>query len=97
MYIFITNNFQEQFDSYFKSSLSSEIEELEEMVKMTDEEVVFCHNDLLVHNILFDEKEGEQDFSFNICKYKYYIKDIFQLKFLLLTMSMLIGITPSLI
>jgi ethanolamine kinase len=55
--------------------LSREIDELEERVK--DENVVFCHNDLLSLNIIYDKNTDSISFiDYEYCGYNYQAFDI---------------------
>ncbi|KIH69602.1 hypothetical protein ANCDUO_00046 [Ancylostoma duodenale] len=44
---------------HFASQLSDNLEEIQSLVVPLNEEITFCHNDLLAHNIIFDECSGK--------------------------------------
>ncbi|EPB73973.1 hypothetical protein ANCCEY_06935 [Ancylostoma ceylanicum] len=53
---------------HFANQLSHNLEEIQSLVVPLNEEITFCHNDLLAHNIIFDECSGklETGFIYNI-------------------------------
>ncbi|KHN82719.1 Ethanolamine kinase 2 [Toxocara canis] len=56
---------QQQFDEFFTKndiSLRKDFIKLQELINALPTRVVFCHNDLLVHNILYDSKSGKVSF-----------------------------------
>lgn len=50
--------FQTIYDNHFKNNLAAEIKELVTLIDDLKEEMAFCHNDLLIHNILYDEEQS---------------------------------------
>ncbi|KAI1725834.1 choline/ethanolamine kinase domain-containing protein [Ditylenchus destructor] len=62
------SNKQETYDEYFKNNgidLKTDFCELQQKLDMLDEDsrrIVFCHNDLLIYNILYDPKTDEIHF-----------------------------------
>ncbi|CAD6190538.1 unnamed protein product [Caenorhabditis auriculariae] len=57
---------QKVFDTEFTEDLCSLIDSLEEKIKLLNEKLAFCHNDLLVHNIVMN-KAG----AINFIDYEY--------------------------
>ncbi|KAH7718464.1 choline/ethanolamine kinase [Aphelenchoides avenae] len=56
---------QKQFDEYFKANdvnLQEQFKHLRATLPLLNNRLVFCHNDLLIHNILYDEKTEEVHF-----------------------------------
>lgn len=53
------DGFKKRFEGHFDRSLKEEIKELIELVKKSGEDVGFAHNDLLIHNILFDKEKSK--------------------------------------
>uniref|UniRef100_A0A915PVU7 ethanolamine kinase n=1 Tax=Setaria digitata TaxID=48799 RepID=A0A915PVU7_9BILA len=61
---------QERYDEFFKQrgiSFLHDLHHLKETVQRLQSKVVFCHNDLLIHNIIHDEKTD----SINFIDYEY--------------------------
>ncbi|VDK45525.1 unnamed protein product [Anisakis simplex] len=56
---------QQEFDAYFTSnkiSLEDDFKNLKKSIDTLEARVVFCHNDLLLHNIIYDSKTGKVSF-----------------------------------
>ena len=41
------------------NDLEEQFEHLKQLLTALDDPIVFCHNDLLVYNILYDDKKGK--------------------------------------
>ncbi|KJH44282.1 Choline/ethanolamine kinase [Dictyocaulus viviparus] len=65
----------EQID--FINELPNHLEEIQSLVLPLEEEITFCHNDLLVHNILFDPISEQVRFlDYEYADYNYAIFDL---------------------
>ncbi|VDM75227.1 unnamed protein product [Strongylus vulgaris] len=53
----------------FANQLSADLKEMRDLVIPLNEEITFCHNDLLVHNIILEESSGDSKH----CKSKSYL------------------------
>uniref|UniRef100_A0A8R1DJ92 ethanolamine kinase n=1 Tax=Caenorhabditis japonica TaxID=281687 RepID=A0A8R1DJ92_CAEJA len=53
---------QEFFTKHFPNDLEAEIEKVESKIVKLKEPIVFCHNDLLVHNIVYNSEKESVDF-----------------------------------
>ncbi|CCD65080.1 ethanolamine kinase [Caenorhabditis elegans] len=53
---------QNFFHENFPTDLGAEISKIEKMIVMLKEPIVFCHNDLLVHNIVYDSEKKSIEF-----------------------------------
>ncbi|CAI5454633.1 unnamed protein product [Caenorhabditis angaria] len=58
---------QQIYSKHFPENLELEIQKLEKLILESDEIVAFCHNDILVHNIVYDPKND----SINFIDYEY--------------------------
>lgn len=55
---------QRRFDIFAANcnvSLINDYSKLKELISVMNSDIVFCHNDLLVHNIVYCENTGEID------------------------------------
>ncbi|CEF62822.1 Ethanolamine kinase [Strongyloides ratti] len=60
---FSNKNFQTNYDNYFKNiSIQNDYNELVDYIKNDPCDLVFCHNDLLLGNILYDEMKDSIHF-----------------------------------
>uniref|UniRef100_A0A914DML0 ethanolamine kinase n=1 Tax=Acrobeloides nanus TaxID=290746 RepID=A0A914DML0_9BILA len=60
-----TTDLQQRFDDYFvknKVDLEADFKHLSELLKSLHNRIVFCHNDLLVFNILYNSKSEQVHF-----------------------------------
>ena len=56
---FKTDKDNKLYQKYFGSNdLKEQFEHLKQLLTALNQPVVFCHNDLLVNNILYDQKKG---------------------------------------
>ncbi|VDN03022.1 unnamed protein product [Thelazia callipaeda] len=73
-------NQQLQFDNFFKQNEISFVNDMERLGEIIDQQqfrIVFCHNDLLIHNIIHDKKTGSVSFiDFEYADYNYQAFDI---------------------
>uniref|UniRef100_A0A0K0CZ54 ethanolamine kinase n=1 Tax=Angiostrongylus cantonensis TaxID=6313 RepID=A0A0K0CZ54_ANGCA len=61
----------------FVSELPNQLKKIQAIVVPLEEEITFCHNDLLVHNILFDPlSERVQFIDYEYADYNYTIFDL---------------------
>uniref|UniRef100_A0A1I7X8F7 ethanolamine kinase n=1 Tax=Heterorhabditis bacteriophora TaxID=37862 RepID=A0A1I7X8F7_HETBA len=69
--------FETMFNTYFSTSLKEQVDEIEHLVLQLNEDVVFCHNDLLVHNILFNvETEKVHFIDYEYADFNYAMFDL---------------------
>jgi len=72
--------FKEFFKSHLPKSyleLESEINKLEKKLNKIGSPIVFCHNDLLIHNIVFNQKKNKVSFiDYEYASYNYQAFDI---------------------
>uniref|UniRef100_H2Y500 ethanolamine kinase n=1 Tax=Ciona savignyi TaxID=51511 RepID=H2Y500_CIOSA len=64
-------------DTELEARLRAEVRELELLLVDLNSPLVFCHNDLLVHNIIYNEEEGNLSFiDYEYAGYNYQAADI---------------------
>uniref|UniRef100_A0A8R1XXZ3 ethanolamine kinase n=2 Tax=Onchocerca TaxID=6281 RepID=A0A8R1XXZ3_ONCVO len=71
---------QERYDEFFKQReifFLHDLHHLKEVIQQRQSKVVFCHNDLLIHNIIHDDKTGSISFiDYEYADYNYQDFDI---------------------
>jgi ethanolamine kinase len=77
-YIYIVKIFKfeneeiKKFEALKLTEMEQELQELEKLAIKYNCDIVFCHNDLLPYNILYEEKSGDIHFiDFEYCGYNY--------------------------
>lgn len=74
---FTNSEQQAKFESYFVKSLEDEVADMIQKVLASGEDLAFCHNDLLVHNILFNKGDGKVAFiDYEYADFNYALFDI---------------------
>ncbi|ETN79309.1 hypothetical protein NECAME_09911 [Necator americanus] len=51
----------------FANRLSDNIKDIETLIVPLEEEITFCHNDLLANNIIFDDSSGVDNPDYTKC------------------------------
>uniref|UniRef100_A0A915A4D7 ethanolamine kinase n=1 Tax=Parascaris univalens TaxID=6257 RepID=A0A915A4D7_PARUN len=67
---FESSSKQEKFDAFFLAnniSLRSDYAKLQQLINPLKTRIVFCHNDLLIQNILYDSNTGVQNVDYSLC------------------------------